>query len=147
VLYAFHRPRQLIYIWGVFPLQVRWLAVLVVSMDLMMLLGRANTNIAHCAHLGGVLFAVIYHYADLRWSRIFRLFEKAPDRGPGPESWEVPPPPPTILPNEEEDALGDMDEVEMRVDTLLDKISQKGLTSLTEEERQFLRDASRRYGP
>ncbi len=144
VLYAFFRPRQLIYVWGVIPLQVRWLAILFVGTDLLLLFESKNSDVAHCAHLGGALFAVLYRYVDLRIARVLSLFggfkrgksmpqpltgERILDEPFGPRMPEY----------------GDMDAVERRVDDLLNKISKNGIASLSDEEREFLKDASRRY--
>jgi membrane associated rhomboid family serine protease len=141
VLFAFLRPRQVFLLFGVFPLQVRWIAGFAVAADLLMLYTTPQSNIAHCAHLGGALFGVIYRYVDLRWERLLRLWRRLRRRGRGATGPhripDIPPP--------DADA-GEKDAVDRRVDELLNKISRGGLGSLTDDERKFLKDASRRYG-
>ncbi|MHC4599232.1 MAG: DUF6576 domain-containing protein [Planctomycetota bacterium] len=79
-----------------------------------------------------------YYYVDLRFERFGRLFTGRP-RPPDP-SHHFPP----LTPTQPADPPVDPD-VRRRVDALLDKISREGLTSLTDEERAFLRDASGKY--
>ena len=79
-----------------------------------------------------------YHYVDLRFERFARLFKKSPQR---PEASH---PFPDLTPTRPSSPPVDPD-VRRRVDALLDKISREGLTGLTDEERDFLRDASGKY--
>ena len=60
--FAYYWPRELIYIWGVFPVQARWL---VVAMTALALFGgfSGGGGIAHFAHLGGFLGGFLY----IRW--------------------------------------------------------------------------------
>jgi len=53
-------PREIIRIWGVFPIEARWMAVLMTALSLFGGLGMTGGNIAHFAHLGGFIGAYIY---------------------------------------------------------------------------------------
>jgi hypothetical protein len=61
--FAYFWPKELIYIWGVFPVQARWLVVAFTVLSLYGGLG-APDGIAHFAHLGGYVGAFLY----LRWA-------------------------------------------------------------------------------
>ncbi|MHC5078822.1 MAG: rhomboid family intramembrane serine protease [Planctomycetota bacterium] len=56
VLYAFHFPRQKVYIWGILPVLIWQLAVFFVGLDLLYFLGGRGGNVANAAHLGGAAF-------------------------------------------------------------------------------------------
>lgn len=62
VLFAYARfwPRNLIYIWGVFPVQARWLIVFYVILSLLGVFGGTQPGIAHFAHLGGFGGGALY---------------------------------------------------------------------------------------
>lgn len=145
MVYAMHFPRQRIYIWGIIPLEIRWLVVAYVAFDLWPILeqlgGRApGDGVAHSAHLGGLLFGFLYKRYNIRLSGFvagqkvprfgglfrrkqkFRIYEPSAH-----ESHETP------------------DDLEAKVDRILEKISRDGEGSLTESEREILKTASRRY--
>ncbi len=137
VLYAFHYPRQRIYIWGVLPVLVWQLAAFFVGLDLLYFIGGRGGNVAHAAHLGGAAFAVVYRYLDLRIEPMLARLKRRAPKAPRPRAPDGLPPPPRLDPVNPQ--------TRARVDALLDKISRHGLTSLTDEERDFLRNASRDF--
>jgi hypothetical protein len=58
--FAFFWPKELIYIWGVFPVQARWMVIGFTLLSLYGGFGASRDNIAHFAHLGGYLGAYLY---------------------------------------------------------------------------------------
>lgn len=63
--FAYFWPKAPIYIWGVLPVQARWLVIILAVVSLYAGISGSGTGIAHFAHLGG--FAAGYAY--LRWQR------------------------------------------------------------------------------
>jgi len=63
--FAYFWPRERIYIWGVLPIEARWLVTILAAMALYSGFSGAGANVAHFAHLGG--FAAGYGY--LRWRK------------------------------------------------------------------------------
>ena len=63
--YARFWPLDRVYIYGVLPIQMRWLVVLTVVMSIFGL-GGFEPGIAHLAHLGGLVGAAIYLYVISR---------------------------------------------------------------------------------
>ncbi len=58
--FAYLWPKEPIYIWGIFPVQARWLVLFMTVMSLLGGSGLQESGIAHFAHLGGFLGAYIY---------------------------------------------------------------------------------------
>ena len=130
VMLAFARfwPTDRIYIWGIVPVEARWLVVGFTALNLFGGLGGGGGNTAHFAHLGGFVGAFLYlQYAarNAAGAQFRRKVEAAP--------------PPT--------AIADYSKVDRtrvhavnrdEVDRILDKISASGITSLTPQERLFL---------
>ena len=58
--FAYFWPKEMIYIWGVFPVQARWMVVGFTMLSLYGGLGVSRDGIAHFAHLGGYLGAYLY---------------------------------------------------------------------------------------
>ncbi|MEX0718880.1 MAG: rhomboid family intramembrane serine protease [Planctomycetaceae bacterium] len=131
-LTAMYYPRMTVLLFFVVPVELRWVAVLYAVIDVAGLFSD-NPTVAHAAHLGGAAFGVAYKHYGWRlmpWISGFRVLLKSrrPSRPPRVRIHRPSP-----------------DEVRARVDDLLDKIHRQGEASLTDEERQFLRDASREY--
>jgi len=128
VLLAYARfwPRDQMLIWGIIPIEVRWLVLIY---TLISLLG-IGSGVAHFAHLGGFLGAFLY----LLWmersagARKFRKVATAP-----------PPAKDATLGNWRNVNRASIHAVNKEeVDRILDKISASGLASLTPQERLFL---------
>lgn len=128
--YARFWPRDKVFIWGVLPIEVRWLVVATVIMSFFGL-GGFEPGVAHLAHLGGFVGAAIFLFVIERRRKITTSAFRAEPRPAAPRSddmrrWA------TIPRNE----LHEINRQE--VDRLLDKISSKGIASLTPAERAAL---------
>jgi membrane associated rhomboid family serine protease len=123
VTYAFHYPRQRILFFFLIPLEVWIVVTILIGVDLTMLITGQNTGVGYLAHLGGAAFGFIfYRYQD----RLDAYLERVERR---------------IQKSEREHD----EEIEARLDTLLEKISKDGISSLSRKERDFLKRASRHY--
>ena len=128
--YARFWPRDRIYIWGVLPIEARWLVIGYTVLSLWGGFGGGASQTAHFAHLGGFVggFFCLLYMQRHQGTKRFRQQATAP--------------PPT------KDALvGDWRRVDRsrihainreEVDRILDKINKSGLASLTAQERLFL---------
>jgi hypothetical protein len=63
--FAYFWPRDRIYIWGVLPIESRWLVGILAAIALFSGVTGTDSGVAHFAHLGG--FAAGYAY--LRWRK------------------------------------------------------------------------------
>jgi hypothetical protein len=132
----------------VIPIELRWLVAIFVIYDLYPLLRElggagALDNVAHAAHLGGLLYGFLYKRFDLRydrllagwsWPKMKRMVRTATSRKP--ENVRLYTPPQEVVPTPD---------LKLRVDEILAKISAEGESSLTETERELLKEASRRF--
>lgn len=137
-LFALHYPRQKLYVFGLLPVEARWLLAAYVIYDAVPMMSAisnrqlGNSTTAHSAHLGGVVFAWLYFSWKMRftswWDRIVGRVQaqrgnKAGLRVFNPKSQPEP-------------------DLSKRVDEILTKISEQGEESLTARERRILRQAS-----
>jgi membrane associated rhomboid family serine protease len=165
--YAMLWPGDTVYLFGLVPMTVRWLMVLVVLMNL--LGGFAvmpEHGIAYLAHLGGLAAAALYLRTSARVSLagVKRHVEPVPDEPDEdlphavPKSHRQPREPDAddavarskavtaqrrVAPRDEHAPAATENDA-ARLNRVLDKISATGLESLTAEERQLLDDASKR---
>ena len=135
VLLGFARywPNEPIYIWGILPVQARWLIIFLAAFSLYAGLTQVNDGVAHFAHLGGFVGGFLFLR---KWDRRHkkRLVEKqnsfyrargAPDIE-ARRRWEAIP-------------LDDLHELNRgEVVVLLEKVEARGVKSLTPDERAFL---------
>lgn len=148
VLYAMNWPQHRWYIYGIIPIPAIVLVLVSAGMDLMPMLRQITTgvrtdHIAHSAHIGGMLFGYLYYRNRWRLSELtptnwIRIKRKPKLKVHRPV--ESPPQPEAPAPKQPIPA-----EISQRVDELLEKISRSGEASLTEEERNFLHESSRKY--
>ena len=139
-LFALHFPTQVIYIFFVIPVQIRWVVVFYAAYDAYPVLlalggnGVPGDNIAHAAHLGGLAFGYWYGKRQFRlwpmvgqlqmWWRRKRSGLKVVGAG-------------NSQPSRSSQKLAD------DMDRILKKISEEGEASLTSAERKTLERASR----
>lgn len=130
------------------PIQLKWIAVGYVGLDLYQVAGGSGGNVANFAHLGGAVVGVLYFLSGIRLlpggsrgfgqqsqfsisSMVSKLKPKRkpnPKRAPEVKLYEPP-----------------ADQLERDVDRLLDKINREGKDSLTQEEHEILMKASESY--
>jgi membrane associated rhomboid family serine protease len=128
--YARFWPRDQIYIWGIVPVEVRWLVVLYTALSLVGGFGGGGSGVAHFAHLGGFVGAYLYLLFIERHQGANRFRRQATAPPPSKDAllgnWR----------NVDRANVHDVNKDE--VDRILDKISASGLNSLTPQERLFL---------
>ncbi|NOY29590.1 MAG: rhomboid family intramembrane serine protease [Planctomycetes bacterium] len=136
ILFALNNPKQLIYIWGIFPLPAWVFAIFFVGSDVLGAMQRTS-GVAFTAHLGGALFAFLYwqggwklenwlpgNFSLSRFKKKGNLWLHDPEH---PDQGNVAP------------------ETDERVDEILKKIQDQGQDSLTWRERRILEKASKEY--
>ena len=142
VMLAFARywPRQRIYIWGVLPIEARWMVVLMTGFSLWAGFGGTRDGVAHFAHLGGFLGGFLY----LKW-----MDWRSPARRFKQKAQAVP----TTPPRESSETVerwkrirrDDIHPVNRdELDRLLAKLDAHGVKRLTPDERAFLERFSAR---
>ena len=126
--FAYFWPRDQIMIWGVLPVEARWLVVITTALALYSGFRGSTGGVADFAHLGGYAGAYLY----LRWMGSVRGMASFKKRAIA------------ALPDR---ALGNWKKVDLRtvheanrdeVNRILDKINASGMASLTPQERVFL---------
>ena len=148
VLYAMNWPHHKWYIYGIIPVPAYLLVLISAGMDLFPMLqqlsgGGRTDNIAHAAHIGGMLFGFLYYksqwvlssYVPQKLSFSTRRKPKLRVHSPVDSERDFEEPARQPIPRD----------VEERVDSLLAKISQSGQDSLSSDEREFLAESSRKY--
>ncbi|HMK38258.1 MAG TPA: rhomboid family intramembrane serine protease, partial [Bacteroidota bacterium] len=126
--FAYFWPRERIFIWGIVPIEARWLVVGMTALSLFGGLGSEG-NVAHFAHLGG--FVGAYLYVKLIDRRVRRAQVAAA-------------PPPVAVSRVAVDRWARIDGAKLHevnraeLDRIRMKMSTQGLESLTLQEISFL---------
>jgi len=168
VAFAMYWPENPIYIWGIFPVKAKFLVGFLVGLSLFFAISGGQATVAHLAHLGGAIAAYVYLKStwapaayggygaagygsswkppsarpkpERRW--LSSLFTSSEDeRKVKPADTPARKTPVTSSTTSRREMHRTLDEV----DRILDKISQGGMASLTDEERQQLEEASKRF--
>lgn len=132
--FAYFWPRQQILIWGVFPIEARWLVAVMTVLSLWGGL-QGGGGVAHFAHLGGFVGGFLY----LKW---MERRQQAPLREwrarmrPGAPRLESVGQAMERYSRIRREQLHEVNRDEL--DRILDKIGASGMQSLTPAEREFL---------
>jgi membrane associated rhomboid family serine protease len=128
--FAYFWPRDRIYIWGVLPIEARWLVILTAGIAIFGGFTGAQRGIAHFAHLGGYVGAWFYlWWMDRRATAGRRAWRSKVTAAAGTVDTRR-------IETIDVDRIHPVNRDE--VNRILDKIRASGLESLTGEERTFL---------
>lgn len=143
--FAMNWPNIPIYIWGIFPVQAKYLVGFLFVVSLLSAVQGSSDGVAHFAHLGGLAAAFFYLKADWRPKQQIDRLRKAAGGSrrmaivPRDEDDEPTPRQRARRATKEDVRLYD------QVDAVLDKISAEGMGALTPEERELLDEVSKRH--
>lgn len=145
VLLGFARywPRARLLIWGVFPMEARWLVVIMAAASLYFGFAGSQGGIAHFAHLGGLIGGLVYLWVlEKRQGRVTVVEDVLRSVGAGrsgPRASKKDPPSRSDVRRWKEIEPDGLHEVNRQnLERLWDKLEREGLASLTERERSFL---------
>lgn len=124
--YAIMYPNQYILLWFVIPVKAKYLVAGLVILDLYMGL-RGPTGVAHFAHLGGAFTGLLFFRSQLANRMRFNVGAK--------RKWKT-------YTNERRQRHDDQETA--NIDSILDKISAKGMDNLTTTEKRILENYSRK---
>ncbi|PYO39910.1 MAG: hypothetical protein DMD33_19350 [Gemmatimonadetes bacterium] len=123
------------------PIPAKWLVTFYVAISLVPALLPASDGVAHLAHLGGFATGFLYlKVADWHLGRAERHLRRASQPsvlvhpGRSARASDAPKPP----------RRAERDPAQAEIDRVLDKISARGIDSLTPAERRFLAEMSRK---
>jgi membrane associated rhomboid family serine protease len=146
LLCAMHYPTRVIYVWFFLPIPI-WLFVLFqVAQDTFVLVGQFNTGVGVSAHLGGAAFGFAYYKLHWHLSGFLSSFKNLQRPRSRPQlrvyrEEEIREPVAvTAPPNPDVD-----EQLEAKLDAILEKVARSGQESLTESERKLLLRASEVY--
>ena len=116
-----------------FPIKTKTLIIAFTIIEIISQLGNANSGTAHLAHLGGFIggyiFTLLFLKKQILWNPLGFLRKNAPRKAPNVTFKVVNP------------QFQNMPVTQKELDYLLDKISQHGINSLSEQELARLKQA------
>jgi len=140
-------PDRYIYLYFLIPVKVKYFVIFLIAIGLFSI--GTPTDVANLAHLGGALAGylfVLYDRKRLPFDNIVRRVNRWWD------SYSVKQPDSQEFTGKEETKIYDIrdgrtsenQDIQKRIDEILDKIGRGGYQSLTEEEKKILFDASKK---
>jgi membrane associated rhomboid family serine protease len=146
--FAMNWPNAPIYVFGVFPVLAKYLVGFMALASLLSAVDSAQggSNIAHFAHLGGLIAGYIYLKADWRTGQAFQGLQRTTKKKRSL----------AIVPRDEAEEQGSGHRARSQrpgedaalfdeVDAVLDKISAQGMSSLTAAELELLDRVSKKH--
>ena len=124
VAYGLTYPNRMVYLYGVFPLKVKYMVLGLGVIAFFASLSASQSAVSHITHLSGMIIGIIYIVLNFRWKNIRLLYIKMRLK--------------SIQSKQNEDT-----HIKMQVDKILDKLNDQGWESLTSKEEEFLTRASK----
>jgi membrane associated rhomboid family serine protease len=141
VLYALRWPHQTLLLFFVIPMPM-WLgAIVFVALDAFVFVNRIDNGIAVQVHLAGALFAFLYYRYEWHltgWLEAFRDWRAQRSKPRLRVYREEPEEPISRLAA----SLSEDEQLEAKMDAILEKVARVGMENLTPEERDVLQRAS-----
>lgn len=159
VLFACHYPYRRLALFFVISIPAWGAAVVVVALDLLGITGVRESGIGYTAHLLGAAFAVLYYHFHLRVTAWIpnlsgrrlgrsavapRLFVSGSDADPTVVTAPTTPRPTVILAPTTQSPKVD-EQLEAKLDQVLEKVARLGRESLSADENEILQRASEVY--
>lgn len=119
-------PNQIILVWGIFPVKAKFFVIGIGAVEFLSAISTTHSSIAHFAHLGGMLFGLIY----LKWNDLLKHLSKWQTEQKRRQHLKV------VWNRERE-----KEKLRKEVDELLIKINNSGIDSLSPQETERLREA------
>jgi len=120
-------PEQFIYIWGIFPVKAKYFVIGLGLIEFLTAMSVTQSRVAHFAHLGGMLFGLVYMKWD-DWRGSFYGWQNDQRRKRHLKVvW---------------DRDREKEKLQKKIDRLLDKAGRSGIDSLTAEEHAHFRKLS-----
>ena len=115
-------PNLKVYVWGIFPIKLMVLAIILASISILTLLRPAQFSNAggEAAHLGGMVTGAIYVLSK-SWRDKFKLKIRS-------GAWER--------------KMAEQHKLQLELDRILQKVHGSGIHSLTSQEKRILKKAT-----
>ena len=127
--YGFTYPNQMVYLYGLVPIKVKYMVLGLGAIAFFASLSASQSNVSHITHLSGMIIGLIFIYLNINWKVIKLWYIRMRLKGLSQQ--------PTKQDNEEA-------QMKKQVDKILDKLNDSGWDSLTEQEENYLTQASKR---
>ena len=128
VAYGFTYPNRTVYLYGIFPLKVKYVVLGFGIIAFVASLSITQSKVSHVTHLAGMIIGIIYILFNFRWKNIRLWYTKIRLRS---------------IQDKQNSHEGEETHIKMQVDKILDKLNDQGWESLTSQEEEFLTRASK----
>ena len=129
VAYGFTYPNKMVYLYGVFPLKVKYMVLGLGVIAFFASLSASQSNVSHITHLSGMIIGIIYILFNFKWKNFHLWYIKMRLKS---------------IQNKQNGNEDEETSIKMQVDKILDKLNDQGWDSLTSKEEEFLTRASKR---
>jgi len=130
VAYGFTYPNRMVYLYGLFPLKVKYMVLGLGLISFLASLSTLKSTVSHITHLSGMMIGIIYILYNFKWKNIRLWLIKIRLQS---------------IQNKKNDFENNDNKIKMQVDKILDKLNDHGWESLTVEEEDILTKSSKHF--
>ena len=128
IAYGFTYPNRMVYLYGLFPLKVKYMVLSLGVIAFLAFLSADQSNVSHITHLSGMVIGLVLIYFNVNWKNLkmgyYKLWLKNIKQ--------------QLPTNNGKEIL-----MKKKVDEILDKLNESGWDSLTDQEEKYLTLASK----
>ena len=128
VAYGYTYPNRIIYLYGLFPLRVKYLVVSLGIIAFFASLSTSSSNISHITHLSGMLIGISYIVLTYNWKTIHLLYVKMRIKS---------------IQKQTDENNNEIETIKIKMDKILDKLNAGGWENLSSHEKDFLTKSSK----
>lgn len=122
-------PNRYVYLYFLIPIRVKYFVIVIGVLAFFSSVGAGTSNVSHLTHLSGMLIGLGYLKSNVRLDALKNILREQKD---------------TIRRRQTRKKRERDDELRLEVDKLLDKINETGYDGLSEPEKKFLYEASKK---
>jgi len=129
VAYGFTYPNRFIYLYGLFPLKVKYMVIGLGVVAFFASLSTGQSNVSHITHLSGMIIGLLFICFISNWN-VFKMwcFRLRLNN----------------IAHKPEDENDEEIQMKQKVDEILDKLNDSGWEGLTDKEERYLTRASKK---
>lgn len=140
IAFAILHPHQIVRFYFLFPMTSRQMVIFLVIIEFVLSFSGPNSGISNISHLGGIVIGYLY----LKSAVIFKSFYVGQGFSLAKKGFSLAKKSFSLARNVKEKTVSVDNEIQEQVDEILEKISKKGMNSLTWKERRILEHYSKK---
>ena len=130
VAYGFTYPNRILLLYGLFPIKAKYIVLGLGLIAFFASISANQSNVSHITHLSGMAIGLVFIFIKINWNLIQMWYLKLRLKN---------------IIQRYSNSSDETEQMKHKVDAILDKLTDSGWESLTEQEEKYLAQASKTF--